>query len=107
MWPSSLEAILGTLGLQIIIIEDHAATSKTLSRRVPVDHSSQRFDNKCNSKTVPKLAAPQDKTLPVSRAPVYPHSLARCTPKKWPQLWGLSRGRRWTFVLGGTSTIKT
>jgi hypothetical protein len=58
MWPASLEAILGTLGLQIIIIEDHAATSRTLSRRVPVDQASQRFDNKCNSKAVPKLLAP-------------------------------------------------
>jgi hypothetical protein len=58
MWPSSLEAILGTLGLQIIIIEDHAATSRTLSRRVPVDHCNQRFDNKCNSKPAPQLAAP-------------------------------------------------
>jgi hypothetical protein len=68
MWPAGLEAILGTLGLQIIIIEDHAATSKTLSRRIPVDQCNQRFDNKCNSKQLPKLAAPQDKTLPVSRA---------------------------------------
>lgn len=68
IWPSSLEAILGTLGLQIIIIEDHAATSRTHSRRVPVDHCNQRFDNKCNSKPVPKLAAPQNETLPVSRA---------------------------------------
>jgi hypothetical protein len=58
MWPASLEAILGTLGLQIIIIEDCAATSRTLSRRVPVDQCNQRFDNKCNSKTVPLLAAP-------------------------------------------------
>ena len=58
MWPSSLEAILGALGLQIIIIEDFAATSRTLSRRVPVDHSNQRFDNKCNSKQTPKIAAP-------------------------------------------------
>jgi hypothetical protein len=58
MWPASLEAILGTLGLQIIIIEDHAATSKTLSRRVPVDHSQQRFDNKCNS--LPQLAPPRN-----------------------------------------------
>jgi hypothetical protein len=70
MWPSSLEAILGTLGLQIIIIEDHAATSRTLSRRIPVDHCNQRFDNKCNSpKPVPKLAAPsQNEARPVSRA---------------------------------------
>jgi hypothetical protein len=58
MWPASLEAILGTLGLRIIIIEDHAATSRTLLRRVPVDHANQRFDNKCNSKTLPKLLAP-------------------------------------------------
>jgi hypothetical protein len=68
MWPSSLEAILGALGLQIIIIEDFAATSRTLSRRIPVDKCNQRFDNKCNSKPVPKLAAPQNETLPVSRA---------------------------------------
>jgi hypothetical protein len=58
MWPASLEAILGTLGLQIIIVEDHAATSRTLSRRVPVDAHQQRFDNKCNSpKQLPKIAA--------------------------------------------------
>jgi hypothetical protein len=68
MWPASLEAILGTLGLQIIIIEDHAATARTLSRRVPVDHSNQRFDNKCNSKQVPQLAAPVNESAPVSRA---------------------------------------
>jgi hypothetical protein len=68
MWPASLEAILGTLGLQIIVIEDYAATSRTLSRRVPVDHANQRFDNKCNSKTVPQLAAPAKEPAPVSRA---------------------------------------
>jgi hypothetical protein len=65
MWPVSLEAILGTLGLQIIIVEDHAATSRTLSRRIPVDHSNQRFDNKCNSpKQLPKIAAPQIEQQP-------------------------------------------
>jgi hypothetical protein len=68
MWPASLEVILQTLGLQIIIIEDHAATSRTLSRRVPVDLAQQRFDNKCNSKTVPQLAAPQKEPAPASRA---------------------------------------
>jgi hypothetical protein len=67
MWPASLEAILGTLGLQIIVIEDHAATSRTLSLRVPVDHSNQRFENKCNSaKPAPKLAAP---VAPVEEPP--------------------------------------
>jgi hypothetical protein len=69
MWPASLELILGTLGLQIIIIEDFVATSRTLSRRIPVDQCNQRFDNKCNSKTVPQLAAPsQNEPPPVSRA---------------------------------------
>jgi hypothetical protein len=68
MWPASLEAILGTLGLQIVLIEDHVATSKTLSRRVPVDHCNQRFDNKCNSKTVPQLAPPQKEPAAASRA---------------------------------------
>ena len=68
MWPASLEAILGTLGLQLIVVEDPAATSRTLSRRVPVDHSQQRFENKCNSKQVPKIAAPVTQSAPVSRA---------------------------------------
>jgi hypothetical protein len=68
MWPASLEAILGTLGLQIIVIEDYAATSRTLSRRVPVDQANQRFDNKCNSKTVPKLAAHVKEPAVISRA---------------------------------------
>jgi hypothetical protein len=66
MWPASLEAILGTLGLQIIIIEDPAATSRTLARRVPVDYAQQRFDNKCNS--LPQLAAPQKDPAAASRA---------------------------------------
>jgi hypothetical protein len=68
MWPASLEAILSTLGLQIIIIEDHAATSRTLSRRVPVDHANQRFNDKCNSNPVPQLAAPQKEPGAASRA---------------------------------------
>jgi hypothetical protein len=68
MWPASLEAILGTLGLQIIVIEDYAATSRTLSRRVPVDHCNQRFDNKCNSKAVPQLAPPQKEPAAALRA---------------------------------------
>jgi hypothetical protein len=66
MWPASLEAILGALGLQIIIIEDHAATSRTLSRRMPVAHAQQRFDNKSNS--APKLAAPRSEPAAETRA---------------------------------------
>jgi hypothetical protein len=69
MWPTSLQLILETLGLQIIVIEDFVATSRTLSRRIPADHSQQRFDNKCNSKTVPQqLAAPVTESAPASRA---------------------------------------
>jgi hypothetical protein len=68
MWPASLEAILGALGLQIIIIEDHAATSRTLSRRMPVAHAQQRFDNKCNSNAAPQLAPPQKKPVAASRS---------------------------------------
>jgi hypothetical protein len=68
MWPASLEAILGTLGLQIIVVEDFVATSRTLSRRVPVDQANQRFDNKSNSKPVPQLAAPEKKPAAASRA---------------------------------------
>lgn len=68
MWPTCLEVILGTLGLQIIIIEDYAATSRTLSLRLPVDHANQRFDNKCNSKQMPKLAAPVAELAPASHA---------------------------------------
>jgi hypothetical protein len=61
-------SINGTLGLQIIVIEDHVATSRTLSRRIPVDHANQRFDNKCNSKQAPKLAAPVTEPVQASRA---------------------------------------
>jgi hypothetical protein len=70
MWPKSLEEILRTLGLQIIVIEDHAATSKTLARRAPVDARQQRFNNKSNA---PKQIAAAEIVLlapptPVSRA---------------------------------------
>ncbi len=78
MWPISLEAMLGTLGLKILLIEDDAATARTLALRIPVDRSNQRFGNTCNSKPSPKiesiesrakLAAPRtSEPAPVSRA---------------------------------------
>jgi hypothetical protein len=49
MWPIGLEAMLGTLGLKVILLEDEAATARTLALRVPVDRANQRFGNKCNS----------------------------------------------------------
>jgi hypothetical protein len=72
LWPASLEAILGTLGLAIIVIEDHVATSRTLSRRVPVVQTHQRFENKSNPPK-PKIAPPPQietprRDEPVSRA---------------------------------------
>jgi hypothetical protein len=63
-----MASINGTLGLQIFVIEDHVATSRTLSRRIPVDHANQRFDNKYNSKQAPKPAAPVTEPVPASRA---------------------------------------
>jgi hypothetical protein len=47
MWPIGLEAMLGTLGLKILVIEDEAATALTLARRTPVDRANQRFGNVC------------------------------------------------------------
>jgi hypothetical protein len=71
LWPASLELVLGALGLQIIVIEDHAATSRTLSRRIPVDRVQQRFEKKCNPpkpKIVPPQIEHQRPVAPVSRA---------------------------------------
>src|SRR5450759_2445736 len=45
MWPIGLEAMLGTLGLKMPLIEDEAATARTLALRTPVDRANQRFGN--------------------------------------------------------------
>jgi hypothetical protein len=75
MWPVGLEAMLGALGLKIILIEDDAATARTLALRTPVDRANQRFGNKCNSPKLLsnvesiKLAGHQNsEPAPVSRA---------------------------------------
>jgi phytoene dehydrogenase-like protein len=77
MWPVALESVLGTLGLKILLIEDHAATARTLALRKRAAASQQRLGNKNNSKpllkienTEPaKLATPRpDKPAPASRA---------------------------------------
>jgi hypothetical protein len=63
MWPVGLEALLGTLGLRILLIEDEAATSRTLALRTPVQSNQQRFGNV--SRLTPKLlAAPQQPVGP-------------------------------------------
>jgi hypothetical protein len=48
LWPTGLELMLGVLGLKILLIEDETATAKTLSKRVPVVSSHQRFGNRSN-----------------------------------------------------------
>jgi hypothetical protein len=77
IWPIGLEAMLGALGLRILLIEDDAATARTLKlRRSIVDSSNQRFGNKCNSKPAlciesaepVKIAAPQSEPQSPSRA---------------------------------------
>src|SRR5258708_7701053 len=47
MWPIGLEAMLGALGLRILLIEDEVATARTLALRIPVDRANQRFGNVC------------------------------------------------------------
>jgi hypothetical protein len=56
MWPVALESMLGVLGLKILLIEDEAATARTLAHRTPVDRANQRFGNVCRISA--KLLAP-------------------------------------------------
>jgi hypothetical protein len=63
MWPIALESMLGVLGLKILLIEDEAATARTLALRTPVDRANQRFGNV--SRLTPKLLEPP--TAPPSR----------------------------------------
>jgi hypothetical protein len=60
MWPGSLEAMLGVLGLRILLIEDEAATARTLALRNPVQSNQQRFGNV--SQLTPKLLASAPQT---------------------------------------------
>jgi hypothetical protein len=77
LWPIGLESILGVLGLKILLIEDEAATARTLARRAPVQSSHQRFGNTSNCKS---LIADSTKTAnptyaahaPVPSAPPVP-----------------------------------
>ncbi len=73
MWPVSLEAVLGVLGLKILLIEDEAATARTLALRTPVDRTNQRFGNVCRISA--KLLAPPSQ-------PVSPPLLAVVSPKR-------------------------
>jgi hypothetical protein len=69
MWPASLDAILGTLGLRILIIEDEAAAARTIARREPVDRTNQRFGNVCriSAKLLPPPQADAPPPLSIVR----------------------------------------
>ena len=75
MWPVSLESMLGVLGLKILLIEDDAATARTLALRTPVDRANQRFGNVCriSAKILPPRSQPTSPPLltvvPAKRSP--------------------------------------
>jgi hypothetical protein len=53
MWPISLEAMLGVLGLKLLFVVDEAATARTLALRTPVDRAQQRFGNVSRLRALP------------------------------------------------------
>jgi hypothetical protein len=55
--------LIVTLGLKIVLIEDEAATARTLALRVPVDQAQQRFGNVCRLSTK-LLEKPSQPTSP-------------------------------------------
>jgi hypothetical protein len=61
MWPTSLELMLGVLGLKILLIEDEAAAQRTLALRTTVQADQQRFGNV--SRLTPKLLPPPSLTI--------------------------------------------
>ena len=52
--------MLGTLGLKLVVIEDDAATARTLALRTPVDRANQRFGN-ISRITARALRPPEDR----------------------------------------------
>jgi hypothetical protein len=53
--PMSMGATLETLGLRLMLVEDTAATARTMKLRTPVTASHQRFGNKSNSRKTEKV----------------------------------------------------
>ena len=62
--------MLGALGLKIVVIEDEAATARTLALRTPVDRANQRFGNCCrlSTKLLEKPAPPLLTVVPAKRS---------------------------------------
>src|SRR4051812_29844338 len=54
----SLGAVLQTLGLILVIVEDPAQRDKTLARRVPFDANNRRVGNQNRLKSLAAAAAP-------------------------------------------------
>jgi hypothetical protein len=74
IWPIAMEAMLGALGLKILVIEDDAATARTLAMRTPVDRTQQRFGNVCriSATLLPppsQLASPPSLTVVSAKRP--------------------------------------
>jgi hypothetical protein len=67
VWPIAMEALLGALGLKILLIEDEAATARTLALRTPVQSNQQRFGNV--SRLTPKLLAALPHQPAIAQAP--------------------------------------
>jgi hypothetical protein len=65
--PLSLELMLGTLGLKLILVEDPEATARTLARRDPVDSRQQRFGN-LNACAQKRLPSPDPRTAEANAA---------------------------------------
>jgi hypothetical protein len=56
--PTSMGPTLETLGLRLMLVEDTAATARTIERRTPVVSSHQRFCNQSNPKKIKSTKQP-------------------------------------------------
>jgi hypothetical protein len=90
MWPTSLDLMLGVLGLRILLIEDEAATARTLALRTPVTSSHQRFGNRSNVKSLPSIESPE--VRPVS--PVLPAAPPAATSRSHLRVIQNKSGRK-------------
>jgi hypothetical protein len=62
LWPIGLEGMLAVLGLKMLLVEDEAATARTLAHRTPVNRANQRFGNVCRISAT--LLAPPSQPAP-------------------------------------------
>jgi hypothetical protein len=92
MWPVALESMLGVLGLKILLIENDAATARTLALRAPLDHRQQRFGNVCRTSVTLclLLLSPRRRhllrLLPAPRRDVAANTASRVVLSSFPSL---------------------